>query len=228
MGYVHKNATSYRWTCIVCRLPIIVIALLMTGCVTNTPPHMPGHATATPTVFSWQTLEQRPPHLPVLKPGAICPTTHGHRIIPELGFLLGKGPVYALFSGSGPHGNELGVLTYADAQSFGGGGSHWGGQKVLFFINPIYRGPALIRGRQLDGPGMIRFNGTDDPPNVSDQALLTELRLTADVGGAPWPNGGSYTRLQASGCYAYQADGLSFSYLIIFKAIAVHIVFPKT
>jgi hypothetical protein len=183
---------------------------------------------ATPTVYSWQTLQQRPLHLPALKPGALCPTTYGHRIIPELGFLLGNGPVYADFFGSGPNGNELGVLHYADAQSFAGGRSHWGGEKVIFFINPTYRGPALIRGRQLDGPGMIRFNGTDDPPLIPDQALLTELRLTADVGGDPWPSGGSYTRLQAPGCYAYQVDGPAFSYAIIFKAIAVHISFPKT
>jgi hypothetical protein len=131
------------------------------------------------------------------------------------------------FFGSGPNGNELGILQYADSQSFGGGESHWGGQKVVWFINPNYQGPVLIRGRQLDGADMIRFNGNTDPPNVPDQALLTELRLMGNMGGAPWPNGGSYTRLQTPGCYAYQVDGLTFSYLIIFKAVAIHISFPK-
>jgi len=227
MGYIYKNTVSSQWECMMCSLLIAVIAVLVTACATNTPPDGISHVTPTSGANLWQILQQRPLHLPAPRPGSPCPTTHGHRVIPELGFLLGNGPVYADFSGSGPNGNELGILQYADAQSFAGGGSHWGGQKVIFFINPTYQGPVLIRGRQLDGPGMIRFNGSNDPPNVSDQALLTELRLMGDMGGAPWPSGGSYTRLQTPGCYAYQVDGLTFSYSIIFKAIPVHITFPK-
>jgi hypothetical protein len=31
----------------------------------------------------------------------------------------------------------------------------------------------------------------------------------------------SYTRLRAPGCYAYQIDGLTFSRVIVFRAVAV-------
>jgi hypothetical protein len=31
----------------------------------------------------------------------------------------------------------------------------------------------------------------------------------------------SYTRVQAPGCYAYQVDGLDFSYTIVFEAVIV-------
>ena len=48
---------------------------------------------------------------------------------------------------------------------------------MLFFINPTYQGPVLIRGKQLDGPGMIRFNGTNDPPLVPDNACLIFKRF---------------------------------------------------
>jgi hypothetical protein len=102
-------------------------------------------------------------------------------------------------------------LLYVDAAHFGGGGSAnqgWGGQKVLWFVDPRYQGYVLVRGHQIDGPHGMRFQTSLDPQLVIN---------TAD-GGTPWPNMPSYTRLQAPGCYAYQVDGTTFSDEIIFQA----------
>jgi hypothetical protein len=96
----------------------------------------------------------------------------------------------------------------------------WGGQRVLWFVAPAYEGPVLIRGRRLDGRDPVRFERGDNPP--------AELRIGAHESGR-WPIGTttdagqryrrSYTRIRAPGCYAYQVDGTSFSYTIVFRAI---------
>jgi hypothetical protein len=208
-------------------------ALLVAGCMTSSPvpSRMPGHPTATTEAEAWTSLQQRPLHLPTLVLGMPCPTTQGHQAIAGLSdVVLGDGPVYADFFG-GIHSDQVhGVVEYADAQSFGEGTSDWGGVKVLWFVLPPYRGPVLIRGGRLDGSSPMRFNGGFDqqgPWDFSNQALLTELRFAGDLGSTPWPSEGTYTRLQAPGCYAYQVDGLTFSYPIIFKAIAEHSPPPK-
>mgnify|MGYP007135460385 CR=1 FL=1 len=206
----------------VCLAPILLVFLLV-GC-TSPAPRSPDQVrvTTVPTTISWNMLQQRPVHLPSLKPGTPCPTTHGSFVIPHFDPLLGKGPVYADFFGgkSLAETTEKGILDYVS--SFGDG-SQWGGQKVLWFINPTYRGPVLIRGGQLDGVHGMRFNGGTEQQSYSSPAaetsLLSELRLIGGGAGEPWPDWGTYTRLQAPGCYAYQVDGTTFSYLIIFKAV---------
>jgi len=43
-------------------------------------------------------------------------------------------------------------------------GSEWGGQKVLWFVAPSYRGHVLIRGGRLDGTDPLAFDGGREPP----------------------------------------------------------------
>jgi hypothetical protein len=90
--------------------------------------------------------------------------------------------------------------------------SKWSGQKVLWIGRPSYRGPVLIRGRQLDGPNDIRFGSGLNPGR--------EMRLESVGGSSPggWQNKPSYTRLRAPGCYAWQVDGTTFSRVIVFEA----------
>ena len=91
--------------------------------------------------------------------------------------------------------------------------SNWSGNKVLWTVAPRYRGPVLIRGRQLDGPNLVRFDNGSFPP--------AELRLPS--GGVTSANGfrdrPSFTRLRAPGCYAWQLDGTTFSQVIVFRAV---------
>lgn len=224
-----KNGSTWLWP-IYCYLIILVLTACSTSTLTPAPPHVPGHPTATTEANAWRSLQQRPLHLPTLAPGTPCPTTHGQEIQPAYGIGLGNGPVYAVFFGGIHSDNVHGVVEYADAQTFAGGTSDWGGVKVLWVIKPPYRGPVLIRGERLDGSSPMRFNGGLDAEGLDylTQALFTELRLTGDIDyDWPWPSWGTYTRLQAPGCYAYQVDGLGFSYLIIFKAVAEHNPSPK-
>jgi hypothetical protein len=88
-------------------------------------------------------------------------------------------------------------------------GSAWKGAQVTWQTSG-YRGPILIRGRQVGGAGGVGFGEGHTP--------YDELQLLGNAMDAPpgqWP---SFTRVQASGCYAYQVDGTSFSEVIVFRA----------
>ncbi|MEO6892386.1 MAG: hypothetical protein ABI456_21960 [Ktedonobacteraceae bacterium] len=197
-----------------------ILIMLLVGCTTS-PPDVSVHMTVTPTAFYWGALQQRPLHPPSLRRGTACPSMHGKQAIPGFSdFLAGNEPVYADFFGGYTSDRKQGVLIYADAQSFEGGVTNgWGGQKVLWFIDPAYHGPVLIRGERLDGPGQVRFDSEDGPDAPAVHTLLTALRLIGGGPASPWPNRSSYVRLQMPGCYAIQVDGLTFSKIFVFKAL---------
>jgi hypothetical protein len=164
-------------------------------------------ASAAPS-WSWKTLH-RPLKVPRIAPGKPCPVSARRERLPGgLGPGFGGGPAWPV----GIDNEGRPVLRYQDPilpqSSFYGTG--WFGNKVLWLVDPKYRGPVLIRGRQLDGPNPVRFEeGGRKPP--------LELRIAASQGRPP---GGrpSYTRVRAPGCYGYQVDGTNFSRVIVFEA----------
>jgi hypothetical protein len=96
----------------------------------------------------------------------------------------------------------------------------YGGQKVGWLIDPDrYAGPVLIRGARLDGPGHdeVRFSGGSHP---ADAMQLPPGASNSIIPGVDWTFWPSYTRLKEPGCYAWQVDGLDFSYHVTFRAAA--------
>jgi hypothetical protein len=174
-----------------------------------------------PRPEDWALLEERPLRLPALAPGRPCPRTQGDMVNIDTDQAVGFSPVYAVFGGGSlAHG----VLRYQDAGFLGAGGARdWSAQSVTWFIRPVYSGPAIVRGRQINGPNVLRFNGGLDQQQVvgswSQAPLLAELRLLGNADGVSWFYWVSYLRLRAPGCYAYQVDGITFSYTIIFQAL---------
>jgi hypothetical protein len=97
---------------------------------------------------------------------------------------------------------------------------------TIWLSRPTYDGPVLIRGGRLDRPGELGFGSRAEP--------RIELRLPA----GDWPLGGVGasarrqamregwratsvpTRIRAPGCYAFQVDGVGFSYVLAFGAQA--------
>lgn len=160
----------------------------------------------------WKRL-YRPLDVPRLARGEKCPVSAVDASVDFASFGIGPGvgpgPAYPL----GLNVSE-GTLALASPKRFGS--RWWGGQKVLWFVHPRYRGPVLIRGRQLDGRYRVRFDRGNVPP--------AELRLAAGEtvywNGQPAGSRGrpSYTRLRAAGCYGYQIDGTTFSRVIVFRA----------
>ena len=153
-------------------------------------------------VYWWRGLLRRPLHIPTIAAGAPCPAdapTGGSDAYG--GTRFGPGPAYPTLGLR----DGRAALTYL----LGWGYEGWDGTKVLWTV-PNYRGPYIVRGRQLDGAGVLRF---DQGPQWSDK-LHGQLRLIgpyADLNPAA-------TFLQGPGCYAYQVDGRGFSYTIVFSA----------
>jgi hypothetical protein len=156
----------------------------------------------------------RPLSLPTLGSGETCPVEVGRRVSNSFGPAIGDGPVFAV----GLAARSVFSFEYPPSKRSIFYGSKWGGNKVLWIGDPSYTGPVLIRGAQLDGPHLIGFSLGDGP------AAYANLQFPPgkQQGYHGWRNWPSETRLQASGCYAYQVDGTMFSEVIVFRAIATH------
>jgi hypothetical protein len=193
---------------------LLVAILSLVAC--SAAPRRPGVEPAaantpagTPTPVSdatWAELARRP-----LKPVALgtddtCPTSisHGDASDPALpATLLGDGPLFAILS------------PRVDRRSWGREDGGWYYLKVLWMSRASYQGPAVIRGRQVDGPHELRFEDGSPP--------ASELRFPAGLTGAQghdpakWRDLPSYARFAAPGCYQLQVDGPDFSYTIVFE-----------
>lgn len=86
----------------------------------------------------------------------------------------------------------------------------WGGQKVLWVVDPAVVEDVLVRGYQLDGPHQLAFGDPASP----------QLVLPVDGGAksGTWRDYPGYTRLQAPGCYAYLVQVGTATTVLVFKA----------
>jgi hypothetical protein len=122
---------------------------------------------------------------------------------------IGRGPVYPGLGGSG------GVLGVTPDVQFGG---PWAGGKIFWYVRPSYRGRVLIRGRRLDGPQSLGFNGGRRPA----RELRIEPWDSVTWRGQPSGSRGipSSVRVRTSGCYGVQIDGTTFSRVVAFAVEA--------
>jgi hypothetical protein len=154
--------------------------------------------------FWWDGLVRRPLHIPTVTQGSVCPASEIRGKIPLYGTpAFGPGPAYPGISAENNHA----LLQYLVGWGYEG----WDGTKALWIV-PRYYGPYIVRGRQLDGSGELRF---DQGPSWT-RRLNRELRFV----GPEDDFHPAATYLHGPGCYAYQVDGRGFSYLIIFEARA--------
>jgi hypothetical protein len=160
----------------------------------------------------WKRLH-RPLHLHAIAPGTTCPVS---QVDPRLDWPrqhiygtagTGRGPVYPGL-GTPPVG---GLATAADTQY----GGPWYGGKVFWYARPRYRGPALIRGRQLDGTGPLGFNGMAVPRRELRFHRGESVRWTGQVAGSRGLP--SEVRVLQPGCYGVQIDGTTFSRIVVFS-----------
>jgi hypothetical protein len=159
-------------------------------------------------VFWWAGLLRRSLRIPTADPGSACPATPATGTLADHGLVdatgspaFGPGPAYPTLVSE----NGRAALHYLRGWGYEG----WDGTKTLWTV-PHYTGPYIVRGRQIDGLGALRF---DQGPDWSNK-LHAELRL---VGPYALLNPAA-TFLRSPGCYAYQVDGRGFSYLIVFEA----------
>jgi hypothetical protein len=149
------------------------------------------------------TMLARPLQLPRLAAGDACPRSSGRQVSSAFGTAFGDGPVYPVFGSS-----DALIEPVAIDGPFR--------SKVLWVGSSSYQGPALIRGAQLDGSGVVEF-ATEGSASTSDLRLLVAGATSEgeEPGWREWP---SYTVVPGSGCYAYQVDGTTFGLVIVFAA----------
>jgi len=90
----------------------------------------------------------------------------------------------------------------------------WYGFKTLWFTDPSYQGPVRIRGARIDAPGEMAFG---EAPSAGELIIPPGPTLN-EVAGYREAPGGTYVR--APGCYAWQVDGVGFTNLVVFRAMA--------
>ena len=198
------------------RVALLLLILSSTGCAgsTNAQRHTPTATSPGPYGADWAMLESVPLHLPRLTPGTACPVTPGQsNISPSYPLVAGAGPVYLASQ------EQIGIVHLRDPGSLDAG-SPWKISKQFWQVSSRYRGPAIIRGHQIDGDQSLQFNGGLGQTTENAQGtepLLPELRLAGD--GQTWQTVLSFVRAQTAGCYGAQVDGNGFSEVIIFTAL---------
>jgi hypothetical protein len=151
----------------------------------------------------------RPLHFPVLRPGQRCPASPGERVnnFNFRGIALGSAPVRVLIAG-------IGALRRGEADLINPTSSPpWQGLKTLWFSVPAYQGPFVIRAKRLGHPGPVALG---EAPTVAPLVVPPGPTLNGTGGWREAP-GGLWVR--TPGCYAWQVDGLTFSEVIVVRAV---------
>jgi hypothetical protein len=196
------------------RLVLLVAALGLVTC-TASPAASPGPPSPTARVDAggnvlppvadeqtWTELAARPVQLRKFSAGSECPITPTRELASATGALAGSGPVYAV-------GN---VIAYGARTSDGIFPA-----KVLWVAAPDYPGPALIRGRQLDGPGEVFFSNSR---RVSELRFELDTRVRAGASDQGWRYLPSTVNVEGPGCYGLQIDGPGWTSTIVMRAFA--------
>jgi hypothetical protein len=151
---------------------------------------------------TWKVLAARPIQLTQLPFGSECQITPTTQLPSGTGAVAGTGPVYAV-------GN---VIAYGARMSDGIFPA-----KVLWVAAPDYPGPALIRGRQLDGPGSVFFSNSR---RVTELRFELDTRVRAGASEQGWRYLPSTVNLEGPGCYGIQIDGPGWTTAIVMRALA--------
>ena len=178
------------------------------------------HTTAQAAGTSWFDLRARALHLPALKPGEACPVTPVTKLLIQLQTVTGMGDATIFVSSSSVDKNGV---QHPQPGNFTHLASTYRGVLATWYVRLPEIEPVLVRGAQLDGPGVIRFDGGIEQPKFSDNLLngrtLTELLIASNPSqDAPVTTWTTVTRIASSGCYAYQVDTPASSVVLVFRA----------
>lgn len=148
--------------------------------------------------------------LPSLSPGEPCPVTEASDPLrPSLGLgdMLGNAPVRPVGFKSGAR------FVFATGNAHAG--SHWGGGKVVWAVEPGFDERVVINGRRIDGPELVRFGRAKDDSLVLP-AAPNGANDTANLQG--WRSFPSEVRVEQEGCYAFQIGTSTAAFTVVFIA----------
>jgi hypothetical protein len=143
---------------------------------------------------------------PVLRPGQRCPASRGTPFHTSQfgGVALGTGPVRVI-AGS----TRRGIADLINPTS----APPWLALKTLWFSLPAYQGPFVIRATRLGRPGPVALG---EGPAMVPLVIPPGPTLNSFFGYRTVPGG---LWVKSPGCYAWQADGLGFSEIIVVRAV---------
>jgi hypothetical protein len=149
---------------------------------------------------------RRPPHFPVLRAGQRCPASPGTPVNNSIfqGIARGTGPVRVLVGGT-----RRGTADLINPSS----APPWLALKTLWFSLPAYQGPFVIRARRLGRPGPVALG---EGPVAAPLVVPPGPTLNSGLGYRTVPGG---LFVKTPGCYAWQVDGLTFSEIIVIRAV---------
>jgi hypothetical protein len=152
---------------------------------------------------------KRPLHFPVLRPGQRCPASPGSPVNTSEfgGTALGKGLVRVLIADTGDLRHGVADLINPTSSP------PWLALKTLWFSMPTYQGPFVIRAKRLGQPGPAALG---EGPTVAPLVVPPGPTLNSGEGYREAP-GGLWVR--TPGCYAWQVDGLTFSEVLVVRAV---------
>jgi hypothetical protein len=175
-------------------------------------PHQ--HIRPRPVGPRWDRLANRPLRLPRVPSGAPCLATAHHTsardhhlyVIDQgrltRGQVYGQGPVFPLV-------DPRAVKLHSRWHGIGA----WYATKIIWTVDNRYRGPVLIRGRQLDGNARMQFQiAAPGPRRVS-------VRLRSPRPSQPRRSLITEVRVPGPGCYGWQIDGDGFSRTFIIDVV---------
>jgi hypothetical protein len=148
----------------------------------------------------------RPLALPAVDAGSACPATPSRKIARFL-MGLGAGPVYP--------SRTFPVRTrYPAPENSLAAGSGWAVDKVPLLLKKTFHGPFVVRGRRVDGEGLLGFSGIAGR-RPFEAMQFAPGRATLKAGGLlGWGIG---VWMTSPGCYALQIDGPTFSRVVVFR-----------
>jgi hypothetical protein len=174
----------------------------------------------------WAELRARPLQLPIVHDKRSCPFSAARALPSVPGHPgLGNGPLYSVFRGI-PR-----IVDVFDPSRETSEGSpaetDWREATMLWVSTPEYRGPVLVRGKQLDGPNRLGFGPGVLPRwelglTAGDwQRETEELRVWGRTARPPegWRMLAVSLRIRAEGCYGFQVDTETSTQTIVFGAI---------
>jgi hypothetical protein len=126
------------------------------------------------------------------------------------GVAVGTGPVRAILATSGD-------VRIGDADLDGNGATGWRLIKTLWVVQPSYQGPVVIRAERLDGSSPVLLGGSGALPSSAEPIVIPPGPTVN--GGDGWRTAPSGTWAKSAGCYAWQVDGLTFSDVIVIRAL---------
>lgn len=187
------DKTLSRWTVTITLL--VICSCLACDTASQSPPAVPTERV--------QDLRSRPLTLPSLALGADCPVSavQTFRSSQQVSKQAEKSQVPSQMSGTWP--------VFLSGQRV-----YFAGVAAELWISAEYHGPLLVRGRQLDGSGgmpLATAPGSGSSP-VGAEGL--ELSAASDPGWREWA--GEIATGTRPGCYGLQADGFTFTALVIF------------